>query len=253
SLWFKSTAVISQPLWQWNLNQTGIVNSLSYYPALIINQFGAVELDAGSSTITSTQFYNDGNWHHVAVSFVSGGPSTLYVDGVSVATGSGTIGASFSGYQRIGRGDAAAFLRFLNGTISKVAYFTTALNAGQIVTIFNSQYTSGATEQDAVVLAFSPQNYWKLNETSGTSAADSAGSNTGTYTGGFTLNQSSNVLVPVGTPAIAWTTPFIQGAQYQNLQGRVALSSGSLVAATTAAGSGGGGSGGGGGGGSCFS
>src|SRR5262252_7334381 len=32
--------------------------------------------------------------------------------------------------------------------------------------------------------------YWQLAETAGTSAADSKGSNTGTYTGGYTLNQT---------------------------------------------------------------
>lgn len=40
-----------------------------------------------------------------------------------------------------------------------------------------------------VVAADSPRAWWKLDETSGTSAADSAGSNTGTYAGA-TLNQS---------------------------------------------------------------
>lgn len=33
--------------------------------------------------------------------------------------------------------------------------------------------------------------YWRLNETGGTTAADSADSNPGTYTGGFTLNQTA--------------------------------------------------------------
>ena len=40
---------------------------------------------------------------------------------------------------------------------------------------------------DTAVLADSPVSYWKLGETSGTVAADSAGSNPGTYTGGVTL------------------------------------------------------------------
>lgn len=42
-----------------------------------------------------------------------------------------------------------------------------------------------------VVLADTPLGYWRLDETSGTSAADSSGNGrTGTYTGGFTLNQT---------------------------------------------------------------
>jgi len=37
------------------------------------------------------------------------------------------------------------------------------------------------------VLADAPIGYWELQETSGTTAADSAGANPGTYTGGYTL------------------------------------------------------------------
>src|SRR4051794_39973340 len=35
-----------------------------------------------------------------------------------------------------------------------------------------------------------PVGYWRLDETSGTSATDSTGGRTGTYTGGYTLNQT---------------------------------------------------------------
>lgn len=42
----------------------------------------------------------------------------------------------------------------------------------------------------STVLADSPVAYYRLNEATGTSAADSAGLNTGTYTGGFTLSQA---------------------------------------------------------------
>ena len=44
-----------------------------------------------------------------------------------------------------------------------------------------------------VILSDTPASYWKLDETSGASAADSAGSATGTYTNGPTLNQPSAV------------------------------------------------------------
>ena len=41
----------------------------------------------------------------------------------------------------------------------------------------------------SAVLADNPVSYWRLDESSGTNAADSKGSNTGTYTNGPTLNQ----------------------------------------------------------------
>jgi hypothetical protein len=46
----------------------------------------------------------------------------------------------------------------------------------------------GGTSYAAVVAGLSPVAYWRLGETSGTAAVDSAGTNTGTYAGGPTLN-----------------------------------------------------------------
>jgi Concanavalin A-like lectin/glucanases superfamily/Fibronectin type III domain len=47
-----------------------------------------------------------------------------------------------------------------------------------------------ATGYSSTILADSPAAYWRLDESSGTSAADATShSNTGTYTGGFTLGQ----------------------------------------------------------------
>ncbi len=47
--------------------------------------------------------------------------------------------------------------------------------------------TGGGQTYAQVIGSMSPVAYWRLGETSGTSAADSAGSTTGTYAGGFTL------------------------------------------------------------------
>lgn len=50
------------------------------------------------------------------------------------------------------------------------------------------------------VQADSPVAYWKLDETSGTTAADSVGGNNGTYTGGYTLNQTG--IPSTGRPSV---------------------------------------------------
>ena len=55
----------------------------------------------------------------------------------------------------------------------------------------NSTQSSGAAYEDEV-LADSPVGYWRLGETSGTSAADlGSAAQAGTYSGGYTLNQTS--------------------------------------------------------------
>lgn len=67
-------------------------------------------------------------------------------------------------------------------------------------------YRSNATYA-AAVLADSPVSYWRLGETSGTSAADSKGANTGTYTGtpvtDYTLGQTS--AIQDGNKAVSFT------------------------------------------------
>lgn len=58
----------------------------------------------------------------------------------------------------------------------------------------------GGADYAAEVLADSPVSYWKLDETSGTTAADATGGNNGTYTGGYTLNQPG--IPSAGRPAV---------------------------------------------------
>ena len=58
----------------------------------------------------------------------------------------------------------------------------------------------GGADYAAEVLADSPVSYWKLDETSGTTATDATGGNNGTYMGGYTLNQPG--IPSAGRPAV---------------------------------------------------
>src|SRR5712671_4787956 len=49
---------------------------------------------------------------------------------------------------------------------------------------------AAASTYSSAVLADAPAGYWRLGESSGTTAADSAGHNAGTYVGGVTLGQA---------------------------------------------------------------
>lgn len=66
--------------------------------------------------------------------------------------------------------------------------------------------------------------YLRLNETTGTSAADSAGSNTGTYTGGFTL----------GNGAAVADDPAASSVLLNGTSGYVALAQAAALSPTTA-------------------
>lgn len=62
----------------------------------------------------------------------------------------------------------------------------------------------GGARYIQAVLADSPLAYWKLDETSGTTAVDSKGGYNGTYTGGYTLGQP-------GAPSTGRPSVFLNG------------------------------------------
>jgi hypothetical protein len=69
-------------------------------------------------------------------------------------------------------------------------------NNAQGLTATNEDFTWQAVNTTAysqVILSDSPASYWKLDETNGTTAADSTGAVNGTYANGTTLNQATGV------------------------------------------------------------
>ena len=71
------------------------------------------------------------------------------------------------------------------GKLDEVAIYSTALTAAQLRT----HYNTGRCYKDAV-LADGPAGYWRLGETSGTTAVEGMRGDHGTYTNGPTLNQA---------------------------------------------------------------
>lgn len=207
---------------------------------------------------------NDGAWHHIVATY-SAGTSNIYVDNTLFVTSAamGTIAATASLFWHLGvvqgvTGAPNTANKFLTGSLSNVAVYPSSLTASQINNHFVMGVNVGfsvANSYNSVITGDSPTSFWMLNEPSGTSAADSIGTNTGTYEGGFTLNQQTPIVVPTGTPAILWPYKNFLCTQAQTLRNRIPLSVSSLNPSTTASGSGSGGGGGTGGGGrgGCFS
>jgi hypothetical protein len=243
--WFKTTSTSASNLGivTFANPQTG---SMTFAAAgIYLNNNGLLKCfieNSGSITtsVAPVTAYNDGQWHHAVQTFNSG---TLYcyVDGILISQTAG-LGAinSTAAFIRIAKGNTGVFFP---GTISRVAYYTTPLNIAQV----NEHYQAselGMTAYDAAVAQDAPAYYWKLTDTSGTSAADSAGSNTGTYLNAPTLNQSSALAAAQGSPALAWSSGPLLVQQAQTLQSVDALSAGPLAFQTPASGTSGGGTGG---------
>jgi len=171
----------------------------------------------------------------------------LYVDGVLVSTLTGAAAlTSYTGlYWHIGAaygsniGDGAQEVYSpSNAWLSNVAIYSSVLTAAQVLATYSAGLNLGQSALASSVATNGAIYYWKLQETSGTTAADSAGSNTGTYVGGVTLHGSEATHSAVGSPAIAWTQNTFLAGQAQILQSRIALSMGPMQVTTPASGSG---------------
>jgi hypothetical protein len=221
----------------------------------------AYEIEYG--TLPAGQVLYDGITHHIVFTWNGSTKGyAVYYDGVLV--GSGTAASALYSttglYWHIGavQGKASGWLWTTNSyswastVLSNAAVYSTVLTTAQVANHYQTMVNLGLTQYNTVVTADAPTYWWKLNETSGTTAADSAGGNTGTYQGGVTLNQTISSFGAVGSPACAWKGTTYLTAQAASVQGMVPLTNGA-ISATPSGGTGGSGGSGGDGGGGCFS
>ena len=253
-LWF-STSTATTPLVLFSTTQTGVPGGTVTTEQFILELVsGQIQFSAttGSGIFSVTSFtpntYNDGNLHHIVGTYSTASPYLrLHIDGVlnneNLTFFSPT---AKTGYWRIGRNSSG----YANAKISHVAVYGAVLTDGQVSNHYTAGINLGQTPYESVVAGDSPASFWYLTETSGTTAADSAGTNTGHYAGTVTLNQSQTADAGAGSPAYAWAQPSILTAQAQSLQGRSPMSAGAMVGTTPSSGTGGGTAGGSTGGGS---
>ncbi len=136
------------------------------------------------ATIIGAKTVNDGAWHHV-VGVRNGTSFKLYVDGQPDGTVTATLGTISLNTTALGALKRAALGNYLNGTIDEAALYPRSLSVAEV----NSHYQSGKSNYAGTATANAPTAYWRLGETSGTTAADaSPNTHPGTFTGGFTLN-----------------------------------------------------------------
>jgi hypothetical protein len=143
---------------------------------------------SSSNRLTSpgTTTYNDGQWHHVAVTYGSG-TETMYIDGVAVAQQSLAqdtapdypyqyyLGVGYTGGWTGGNGG----WQYLNGKLDQAAIYLRTLSASTIA----QHYASGASGNAAAL--------YKFDETTRTTADDSSGNNSNaTYVNSPTLGLS---------------------------------------------------------------
>lgn len=139
-------------------------------------------------SFSSSTAINDGDWHHVAMVIDQDNNLFLtYVDGTAYSVAQPYDGQlTFANTLAIGaelqwiadsHGDSNTDKRFLEGTIDDVRIYQRALTASEISTLYSIAPGCSEITTDNLVAQ------WKLDETTGTTAIDSVGSNDGAYYG----------------------------------------------------------------------
>ncbi len=147
-MWFKTTSTLGGKLGGFQDSQTGTTgtNDRNLYMRADGKMVFGVAPGGSMQTITSPSAYNDGNWHHTAVTLSSAG-MRLYVDGANVASAAGitTARTGYTGWWRFGNGALTGWpgagSTAFNGQVDNIAvYNTAALTPAKIL----AHYTAGA-------------------------------------------------------------------------------------------------------------
>jgi len=155
--------------------------------------------DTDFAGTTAVGTVDDNSPHHVFFVF-DGSEFKIYIDGVLDSTTDQTTDALVwfgditttkiyvGATEESGSGGPQ---NFFDGTIDELTVYDYPVTPTQVA----EHYSEGSkTEYDDKIVELSPLSYWKLDETSGTTATDSIGTNHGTYVGSPTLGEPN--LIP---------------------------------------------------------
>ncbi|WP_374009470.1 PKD domain-containing protein [Leifsonia sp. LS-T14] len=194
--WFNTTSTSGGKIVGFGDKNTG--NSSNYDRHIYMDGSGRVYFGVypgSSQTVQSAPGLNDGKWHQVVAQLSPGGMQ-LYIDDVLVGNRTDvTTAQPYSGYWRIGGDSPWTGNAYFAGSIDDVSIYSQPLTRTQVDTHWVASGrtsvipTAPADSYGNRVFNDAPSSYWRLNETSGSTAKDSsAGLQPGIYSGGVTKN-----------------------------------------------------------------
>ncbi|MGW7287761.1 LamG-like jellyroll fold domain-containing protein [Streptomyces sp. NPDC054847] len=172
----------------------------SWHPVLNIDEDGKLRgglrfATGNAQPIVSGQSVTDNEWHHVVLTG-SGATQTLYLDGMPLGSRTGTLGKSGlthsylgAGYASAGwTGIAASGTYWFTGQIDEPAVYAKSLSAATVAAHYkarNGLVAGDGPHYRGEITGDAPAAYWRLDETSGTTARSevTATNSNGTYNG----------------------------------------------------------------------
>ena len=166
--------------------------SVSGWPAAR-EYLGAWFEDSGANSsddnfLTSTSKINAGQWYFGVVTRSTNGDYRLYIDGNLEASSTGTSAPeTITHFNAIGvrTNSLDKYEEYFDGAIKEAAIWDTALSAAQITALYNSGTPIDASNNSGNYISSSSlKGYWRLNESTGSTASDLSGNgNDGTIHG----------------------------------------------------------------------
>lgn len=195
--WFKTTSTSGGKIVGFGNANTG--NSSNYDRHIYMDGSGRVYFGVypgSSQTVQSGTGFNDGNWHQVVAQLSPSGMQ-LYVDDILVGSRTDvTTGQAYSGYWRIGGDSTWSGNPYFSGSIDDVSLYSQPLTRAQVDTHWVASGRTSAIPPAPTdsygnrIYNDAPNFYWRLDDTSGTTAKDSSASMfPGTYSGGVNKGQ----------------------------------------------------------------
>lgn len=212
--WINTTTTSGGKILGFGNNPTG--NSNNYDRHIYMDNAGHIYFGVytgSTDTLRTAGTYNDGQWHQIAASLGANG-MVLYVDGKRVGQRGDVIqGQPYSGYWRIGGDSISSWpggpsSDYFRGAIDEVSIYPSIISLQQVQKHFTDSGrtlnipVAPADNYGKAVFQAAPDLYWRLGESSGTTAADSSASdNPGTYVDGVTLGGPSGIAGTTNTSA----------------------------------------------------
>ncbi|KQZ90331.1 hypothetical protein ASD62_14575 [Phycicoccus sp. Root563] len=205
--WIKTTSTTGGRIAGFGSSQSGTSSTSTNDMVLFVNSSNKLAftlMNGTARTVASTGSVNDGQWHHVAATAGAAGVS-LFVDGRRVGRDQSPVAmASFIGYWRLLADQTTNLTNkptdaALAGTIDEVAVYPSVLTQAQLQTHYLASgrtatwSTPPVDAYAAAVTANAPDSYWRMGESSGTTAIDASTSGQdGTYVTGVTMGASAS-------------------------------------------------------------
>ena len=147
--------------------------------------------DGTTSNTTTHGFINTNQWYHAAVSY-NGSDYKIYIDGVETSSITNTFSGFGTGPVNLGAHIAGGGDSY-HGALDDTRIYDRALTDAEILAIYNAG-DPPAQPNDGLI------GHWKLDETAGTTAADSSGNgNDATMINGLSGATDSNCTAKLDT------------------------------------------------------